>query len=123
MFHQAKYYFRLPVLAFSRGSSDITHAWELCSTGVSFTLCILNDCLQIAMSPRDEVGRLAWYLASREAGIHDAILRARDLFDELSDSGMNLDTLSMDMTADLETAVACGSTLVRVGTGLFGPRP
>lgn len=33
-----------------------------------------------------------------------------------------LDTLSMGMTADLEAAIAEGSTLVRVGTGLFGPR-
>ena len=38
-------------------------------------------------------------------------------------SGLNLDTLSMGMTADLETAVECGATLVRVGTALFGPRP
>jgi pyridoxal phosphate enzyme (YggS family) len=31
--------------------------------------------------------------------------------------------LSMGMSADFETAVACGATLVRVGTALFGPRP
>ena len=52
----------------------------------------------------------------------DAYESVRALFDELKQSGINLDTLSMGMTADLETAVACGSTLVRVGTGLFGPR-
>ena len=28
----------------------------------------------------------------------------------------------MGMTADLETAVECGATLVRLGTALFGPR-
>ncbi len=33
-----------------------------------------------------------------------------------------LDTLSMGMSDDLETAVACGSTIVRVGSALFGPR-
>ncbi|MFD2192003.1 YggS family pyridoxal phosphate-dependent enzyme [Pistricoccus aurantiacus] len=33
-----------------------------------------------------------------------------------------LDTLSMGMSADLETAVAEGATLVRVGTALFGQR-
>ncbi len=33
-----------------------------------------------------------------------------------------LDTLSMGMTADLETAIACGSTMVRVGTAIFGAR-
>jgi pyridoxal phosphate enzyme (YggS family) len=31
--------------------------------------------------------------------------------------------LSMGMTADLEVAVEEGATMVRVGTGLFGPRP
>ena len=52
----------------------------------------------------------------------DAYLRLRAVFDELNEAGMNLDTLSMGMTADLETAIECGATLVRVGTGLFGPR-
>jgi PLP dependent protein len=33
-----------------------------------------------------------------------------------------LDTLSMGMTADLESAIACGSTMVRVGTAIFGAR-
>ncbi len=36
---------------------------------------------------------------------------------------LGLDELSMGMSADLEAAVACGSTMVRVGTALFGPRP
>jgi len=33
-----------------------------------------------------------------------------------------LPELSMGMTADLEAAVACGATIVRVGTGVFGAR-
>jgi len=33
-----------------------------------------------------------------------------------------LDTLSMGMSGDLEVAVEQGATLVRIGTGLFGPR-
>jgi hypothetical protein len=33
-----------------------------------------------------------------------------------------LPELSMGMTADLEVAVACGATLVRVGTAIFGAR-
>ena len=32
------------------------------------------------------------------------------------------DTLSLGMTADLEAAIQAGSTLVRVGTGVFGGR-
>ena len=47
---------------------------------------------------------------------------ARALFDTLNAAGMGLDTLSMGMTADLEAAVACGSTMVRVGTAIFGGR-
>lgn len=36
---------------------------------------------------------------------------------------LGLAECSMGMSADLEVAVACGSTEVRVGTALFGPRP
>lgn len=45
------------------------------------------------------------------------------LYRTLGDSGYELDTLSMGMTADLEAAVAEGSTMLRIGTALFGPRP
>jgi hypothetical protein len=48
--------------------------------------------------------------------------RARALFDELRAAGLALDTLSMGMTADVETAIAAGSTMVRVGTAIFGTR-
>jgi uncharacterized pyridoxal phosphate-containing UPF0001 family protein len=37
--------------------------------------------------------------------------------------GHDLDTLSMGMSQDLEAAILEGSTLVRIGTALFGPRP
>jgi pyridoxal phosphate enzyme (YggS family) len=50
-------------------------------------------------------------------------LRAKALFDELRRAGLALDTLSMGMTADLEAAIAAGSTMVRVGTAIFGARP
>jgi pyridoxal phosphate enzyme (YggS family) len=45
------------------------------------------------------------------------------LFDGQRDAGFaEWDTLSMGMSADLEVAVAEGSTMVRVGTALFGAR-
>lgn len=50
-------------------------------------------------------------------------LRAKALFDRLREAGLALDTLSMGMTADLEAAIAAGSTMVRVGTAIFGDRP
>ena len=49
--------------------------------------------------------------------------RARALFDALRDAGLPFDTLSMGMTADLEAAIHAGSTMVRVGTAIFGTRP
>jgi pyridoxal phosphate enzyme (YggS family) len=50
-------------------------------------------------------------------------LRTRALFDLLNEAGLQLDTLSMGMTADLEAAIAAGSTMVRIGTAIFGGRP
>ena len=47
----------------------------------------------------------------------------RALYDDLNRDGAGLDTLSMGMSGDFETAIACGSTLVRIGSALFGPRP
>jgi PLP dependent protein len=47
----------------------------------------------------------------------------RELFDALRSQGLPLDTLSMGMSADLEAAIAEGSTMVRVGSALFGARP
>jgi pyridoxal phosphate enzyme (YggS family) len=48
--------------------------------------------------------------------------RARALYEELRAAGLPLDTLSMGMSADLEAAIAAGSTMVRVGTAIFGAR-
>ncbi len=39
------------------------------------------------------------------------------------DDNIDMSILSMGMSHDFETAIACGSTMVRVGTGLFGNRP
>lgn len=47
----------------------------------------------------------------------------RQLKDALNARGAALDTLSMGMSDDFEAAIAEGSTLVRLGTVLFGPRP
>ena len=50
--------------------------------------------------------------------------QAKRLFDELQTAlGLpHFDTLSMGMSADLEAAVQAGSTMVRVGTAVFGAR-
>jgi pyridoxal phosphate enzyme (YggS family) len=48
--------------------------------------------------------------------------RLRTLLEELNASGHKLDTLSMGMSVDYESAIAEGATLVRIGTALFGSR-
>ncbi len=51
--------------------------------------------------------------------------RVKAVFDQINAAGVlaaPMDTLSMGMTADLEAAIHAGSTLVRVGTAIFGGR-
>ena len=54
---------------------------------------------------------------------HASFRKVRHLFEELKNSGHDIDTLSMGMSADLDIAVAEGSTMVRIGTDLMGHRP
>lgn len=51
-----------------------------------------------------------------------ALAQVRVVFEQLTAAGLPLDTLSMGMSSDLEAAVEQGSTLVRVGTAIFGHR-
>lgn len=46
----------------------------------------------------------------------------RELSDRLRAQGLALDTLSMGMSADMVAAIAEGSTMVRIGTAIFGQR-
>jgi pyridoxal phosphate enzyme (YggS family) len=49
--------------------------------------------------------------------------RMHELFDAAKPSGAaHWDTLSMGMSGDFEIAIAEGSTMVRIGTAIFGPR-
>jgi pyridoxal phosphate enzyme (YggS family) len=52
-----------------------------------------------------------------------SLARVAKLYHALQAEGLPLDTLSMGMSADLEAAIQQGSTLVRIGTDLFGARP
>ncbi len=52
-----------------------------------------------------------------------ALLRQiRDQISELDLDGVRMDELSMGMSADLEVAIAEGSTIIRVGSAIFGAR-
>jgi len=46
----------------------------------------------------------------------------RELYDKLSKEGFCVDTLSMGASHDMEAAIAEGSTIVRIGTNIFGSR-
>ncbi len=48
--------------------------------------------------------------------------RTNALFRQLREDGLNVDVLSMGMSDDLDAAIAEGSTMVRVGTAIFGAR-
>lgn len=48
--------------------------------------------------------------------------RLKNLFDDLCRACPGCDTLSMGTTRDMQAAIAEGSTMVRIGTALFGPR-
>lgn len=58
------------------------------------------------------------------ADIAHSFQRTRELRDALLAAGITSATeLSMGMTHDMEIAIAEGSTIIRVGTAVFGPRP
>ena len=48
--------------------------------------------------------------------------KLKDQLESLNKSNLNLDTLSMGMTNDFRAAIQEGSTIIRIGTALFGPR-
>jgi PLP dependent protein len=107
----------------------------------------LNICIQVAVMPEPTKGGLEpgnlRELAARTAELPRVRLRGlmcmppplpdvaaqravfsqlRVLLDGLIASGLPLDTLSMGMSADFESAIAEGATHVRIGTALFGAR-
>ncbi len=51
-----------------------------------------------------------------------AFMRMAQLFESLRAQHPEMDTLSLGMSDDFEMAIAEGSTLVRIGSALFGPR-
>jgi pyridoxal phosphate enzyme (YggS family) len=80
----------------------------------------------VAALPADRV-RLRGLMAIPEPAADPQAQRAPHralaaLLRELNAQGLALDTLSMGMSADLEAAVQEGSTLVRVGSAIFGAR-
>ncbi len=107
----------------------------------------LNVCIQVALVPEptkggvapDELGMLAAAIAGlprlrlrglmcvpppqANAAAERAVFASlRMALEDLNAGGLKLDTLSMGMSGDFESAIAEGATLVRIGTALFGAR-
>jgi PLP dependent protein len=107
----------------------------------------LNICLQVNVAGEDSKGGVGFAelpaLATAVAALPRLKLRGlmclppdeddparqrhwfgklREALERLNASGLDLDTLSMGMSGDLEAAIREGATIVRVGTALFGPR-
>ncbi len=76
---------------------------------------------------KDERLRLRWLMTMPPLDASDLDV-AKRVFEELAALRMRhggpsrLPELSMGMTHDFETAIACGATIVRVGTAIFGER-
>jgi pyridoxal phosphate enzyme (YggS family) len=107
----------------------------------------LNLCIQVALVPEPTKGGVAPEALAELAGAIEPLprLRLRGLMcvpppqadaaaerrvfarlkaalTDLNARGLKLDTLSMGMSGDFESAIAEGATLVRIGTALFGSR-
>ncbi len=53
---------------------------------------------------------------------HETFGKLREALQTLNNRGHRVDTLSMGMSNDMESAIAEGATIVRIGTAIFGPR-
>ena len=78
----------------------------------------------VAELPRVRLRGLMCLPAIRDdfAAQRQPFARLRELLESLNRSGLQLDTLSMGMTADYAAAIQEGATMVRVGTAIFGAR-
>ena len=119
---------------------------ERLSNQRSDSQAVLNICLQVNIDGQDskdgcqpeEVADLVAQISQlpnlRLRGLMvipapdntQAFADAKALFEEVKSQHAkpeDWDTLSMGMSADMTEAIAAGSTMVRVGTALFGARP
>ena len=61
-------------------------------------------------------------IAMNNIAVQALFMPAAAIFDQLNALNYGLDTLSIGMSADLEPAILAGSTMVRVGSAIFGAR-
>ncbi len=96
-------------------------ALELARAVAALPGLALRGLMTIPEPSPDHAGQLA--LHQQAHALFEQLRADPALRDTLAARGLALDTLSMGMTSDLEAAIAAGSTMVRVGTAIFGGRP
>lgn len=94
----------------SKGGVDAAALRELAGQVAGLPRLRLRGIMCMPPAETDVDRQRAWFRETRE------------VFDELNERGFGLDTLSMGTSADFEAAILEGSTLVRIGTLIFGPR-
>lgn len=98
----------------SKSGCAPTEALDLCRQVAALPRLTLRGLMAIPAPAEDEAGQRAPCRALRQ------------LFDEIKAqpwaAGLPLDTLSVGMSHDLEAAITEGSTMVRIGTAIFGER-
>ena len=108
----------------------------------------LNVCLQVNISGESQKGgilihdvnTLATYIVEEcphlclrglmtiglathdEACLKTMFCQLKSCYDVLKEQYTSIDTLSMGMSSDMALAIECGSTMVRIGTAIFGER-
>jgi PLP dependent protein len=95
----------------SKGGVTPVELPELAAAVAALPRLALRGLMCIPPEESDPARQRAWFA------------RLRALQEELNAAGARLDTLSMGMSGDFESAIAEGATIVRIGTALFGERP
>lgn len=102
---------------------EINVSKETTKSGINFAV-LSEFASQISQLPRLKLRGLMAIpeptsdFAQQRANFH----KVATAFQDLKNSGFNLDTLSMGMSDDYEAAIAEGATIIRLGTAIFGPR-
>jgi pyridoxal phosphate enzyme (YggS family) len=94
----------------SKGGVDSTEIRELARQVSALPRLRLRGLMSMPPAESEVARQRHWFRETRQ------------VFDYLNEHGLGLDTLSMGTTADFEAAILEGSTLVRIGTAIFGPR-
>ena len=102
---------------------EVNIAGEAAKHGVALDEAVALAC-EVAKLPNLKMRGLMC-VAKADAGeaeLREAFGRMQALLAELNAAGVAADVLSMGMSGDMELAVACGATHVRIGSAIFGRR-